>query len=636
MGLLNIFNNDSESEVVIGKERLNIEGLASRYNELLAEFDKVNNAYEDGKKKITELQAKLAAAKDPQNNSIFLQLLDKYNQLQREFHESKEKIAQLANSNNEETLEFKIDGRVYDQAQIKEVVNNYYKLQEKLTGMLDQLNSFQKRNTLLESQLQQNEEEKHDLANQLSSAKEKVAMLEGQLAQMRQIKEQTSTENDEPIISTGDPKHDLIDRYYQLVQTVLSEYQDQLSELQAKLTNSLIDSGETEFLKLIKIDMSASAYQKMLTDRNTKMIRYVENHGCQEKFVNKNDKEKNVDDNLRGIRYWANFVFLYRKMVKRLLKMNRNMTAEYKYACSYGKDKAMKIRDQKPPFLDENSALKLQTIYSGIKDYEKWKEEIDSFHKKARIFLKGVEGENLVKNVVASYENNHVLTSLNLPYQYRKGEINSNQVDSIVVNRKGIFILEVKNYSTGILGINKDGRIINDYDKKGSNSKNIIYQGQNHYRAVCDALTKHPELKKHMGYLKKQIHVLYVSANSATKLLPAPYDGNSHYHFVNLEGLRQNIDNARGNLHPDIIRDICSALVNAQQEEKSYPYYCFPANPDEVADKAWKQFEIISDLVELKLDNFVNLKDSRILSELDSAGFRSCDGFVTHKPKENN
>ncbi len=151
MGLLNIFNNDSESEVVIGKERLNIEGLASRYNELLAEFDKINNAYEDGKKKITELQAKLAAAKDPQNNSIFLQLLDKYNQLQREFHESKEKIAQLANSNNGENLEFKIDGRVYDQAQIKEVLNNYYKLQEKLTGMLDQLNSFQKRNTLLEA-----------------------------------------------------------------------------------------------------------------------------------------------------------------------------------------------------------------------------------------------------------------------------------------------------------------------------------------------------------------------------------------------------------------------------------------------------------------------------------------------------
>ncbi|MFR0771781.1 MAG: nuclease-related domain-containing protein [Limosilactobacillus pontis] len=52
-----------------------------------------------------------------------------------------------------------------------------------------------------------------------------------------------------------------------------------------------------------------------------------------------------------------------------------------------------------------------------------------------------------------------MLTSLNLPYAYHNGTENSNQIDCIVVNQKGIFVLEIKNYTADTIGIDQDGRL---------------------------------------------------------------------------------------------------------------------------------------------------------------------------------
>lgn len=426
----------------------------------------------------------------------------------------------------------------------------------------------------------------------------------------------------------------LIDRYYQVVQSVLGDYQDQVEDLQQKLTKYLKGNGQAEFLQLAESKISANSYQKLFAERNKQMVRYIENHQYQEKLVRPEKQADNPHNELRGVDYWGNLIYRYRRALSRLLDLNKDVHHDFKYAYRYAKPTALRIGERKPSYLTDQNVLDLRTIYSGIKDEQDWHKTVDDFRDQAKTLLKGAEGERIVRNVVKSYAYNRVLTSLNLPYEYRKGKANSNQIDCIVVNQKGIFILEIKNYNAATLGIDRDGFVVYyGKDGKAKRYKNIIRQGQNHYSAVLRILESDDAIKPHLRYLKKYIRVVYVSTNPHTKLKPADPNAEHSYRFIGLDGLREYIDNTNGNLRPEIIQSVVDAIGNNQQAEKRYDHLCFPSDPVKRVDDVWQQLTVMNQLLKLKLDDFVDRYDPDIRQQLDMAGLVTRDGYVTSKPR---
>lgn len=676
----------SKDEVKIGDQRFDINGLAAKYNELLDEYDQLAVALKDARTANQQLQAKLGQSDTTVDLLQYQDVVNKYRQTLTKLKRVQDQLAgiqpypgglviaghlyeidhlkKLLKNDGKATQQLQTlqslqaqlkraqaDNRVLEErlqqqadhsSQSADLMQKYLQLQQAKQELANRYQTVMQKNeqlgqqnTQLKGQLQQKQQVEKDLRAQLTTALAQVHQLQQrrQSGQPKQARQMTTTVQQQPVGNVEERQHQLIDRYYQLVQQVLSEYQDQVNDLQEQLQRALSDNGQTEFLQLEESKLSAGAYRQRLTKRNDQMIRYVENHAYQEKLIQRNHEEDNQEDNLRGIRYWGNFVYCYRRALEKLFKTNENLRNDFRFAYHYDKQIATKISQQMPSYLSENNNLKLKTIHSGINDRDEWKQGVTTFQKKAKSFLRGDEGERLVKNVVDANADNRVLTSLNLPYRYQDRKKNSNQIDCIVVNQKGIFILEIKNYAVKQLGINADGEMKVKYRHKEF-KHNIVKQGQDHYWAVRDALEKASATKIHMNYLKRNIHVLYVSINSATKLLPAPTE-NPHYHFVSLDGLRQSINQARGNLRPEIVRDVCDALTNAQQKEKAYDYFCFPANPAKVMERAWEQYTVVQQLNGLHLDDLVSKQDPHIIKELEMAGLKACNGFVTSQPHDN-
>lgn len=606
---MGLFRHNKE-EVIIGDQSFDLAGMVEKYNELLEKFDQVSQ------------EKRHALAKKQQLQEQMNDLDQRYKRIQSDNENLQNKLGKMTGS------QVVVDSQTLSSADLlakyQQIQQDNQSLQLTLHQQNKQITNLQADNNELQVQLKSSNQRLTSAQAEVANFKEQVTKLQSRSSDQPYLVDNKQVENNKGV-------NQLINHYYDLVQAVLSDYQNQVKDIQEQLAQIQLDPYS---LKLAKHNMTAKYYRQILTDRNDKMIRYVENHGRQARLVNQDDKAKNVRDNLRGIRYWGNFLALYRKELNKLLIKNAKMHDDFKFAYRQGKDRAKVIRDQKPFYLDEQNAIHLQEISHELGEYQQWKQSMDSFRKSARSFLLGVKGEQLVNSVVSAYTNNHVLYSLNLPYEYQKGKANSNQIDLIASNSKGIFIIEVKNYITNKIGINKDGYIVTSEDPDGTkNHKNIIRQGQSHYKAVYAALEKSQQLKHHMGYLKHHIHVLYVSTNPHAEIQPAP-TGKPFYHFVNLDGLRREMDKSKGNLHPEIIQAVGQAFANAQQSEKEYPHYCFPENPTIVADKTWQQFILLRQLNDLNLDDLVKTKDSQILMDLDAAGFRTVNGYITSKTRQ--
>lgn len=567
------------------------------------------------------------------------EVIDRYNKLLDQLQQAQDQVRQLQDR-TQTPMSLTVDGETMTVADVQ--------------NLIKQRQAAADRASHAQAQVTQLRDQNASLSRELTAAKQvtvdgqtmPVATLVEryyQLLQARQHQRTTPASAVTPARSTQPTAHvatlhspssqaALIDRYYRAVQAVLGDYQDQVDRLQAQLTDCLSGNGQTEFLKLAEHSMSPSSYQKMFLERNRDMIRYVENHQRQADLVRPDYQDKNQHDELRGVRYWGNFIYLYRRAVAQLLGQNHNVHRNFRYACHYAKPTALRIGESKPSYLSDQNVMDLRTIHSGIKDEETWKKDIKKFREQANFTLKGARGERLVKSIVKSYEYNRVLFSLNLPYDYHSGKENSNQIDCIVVNQKGIFILEIKNYTADTIGIDREGFIVTERGGKTYRDSKIARQGQYHYNAVLKALEADEMVKPYLNYLKHQLHVLYISTNPRTKIKPLLPGANRNYRFLSLDGLRQYIDSTNGRLRPEVIQTVVEAIDNRQQAEKTYDYFCFPADPDKRAAAVWQQYTIVRQLLDLKLDDLVKRQDPDILHELDVAGLKACDGYVTSKP----
>lgn len=73
------------------------------------------------------------------------------------------------------------------------------------------------------------------------------------------------------------------------------------------------------------------------------------------------------------------------------------------------------------------------------------------FYKKYKIISAGVDGENEVKKILKMIPNQCIYTNVPIEYHYSKSEI-----DYLCISEKGVFIVEVKNYSGDIKGKYED------------------------------------------------------------------------------------------------------------------------------------------------------------------------------------
>lgn len=516
-----------------------------------------------------------------------------------------------------------IDGHDYSYDELARLVLNYHQLERQLASAKSALETYKRSaNELIV--LDGKKLTSDELVEKYVQLLQENARLKQQLGKPTETAKQVPVATRKTQATTNG---DLIARYYQLVQMVLGKYKEQVDQIQSQLEKYLTGANQSEFLTLIHGNFSASAYKSLLLKRNEEVVNYLNHHPECEPAVQRIGDDN--DETLRGIRYWESFTGCYRQCLGELLELNQQMRPNFRSAWRDHKDIAREVQKQKPNFLSAENSLALHTIYSGLADEEEWKTATRTFTDKARLFLKGVEGEKLVKEQVEN-NGNYVLTSLNLPYEYQKDQSDSNQIDCVVVNQDGIFVLEVKNYSSKKLGIDKDGNLVADWTKHLDKEFNIGKQGQCHYRAVCDALKSDELIEPCLANLKKYLHVLYVSANEGIELLPAPTK-KPYYHFVSLTDLKDEITQLHENLSPEMIREVVDALVNAQQKEKAYPYYCFPSDPASVIDRSWHQFLLIKKLLKLKVDNLVTQADPELLPKLEQAGYLTKDGYVIKK-----
>lgn len=657
---MGLFNHHDKQQISIDGRLVSVAELVERYNQLaekreeaMQEASNLRAQVKAAEDQLQELRAKNAelakAAQAVQSLTIgnkpvtIDEVIKRYNNLLDRLQHAQDQVKQLQTTANSQPQSLTVDGQTITVANIQEQVKQRQAAEDRAQQVEAQLAGLQAKNARLVHQLAVTAPKQVMIDGETITVDELVKrycrLLQGRSFPSRLVGPADAPSSSTPVTNQPLPTRSaatpvaLIERYYRTVQAVLGDYQDQVERLQHQLTDCLSGNGQTEFLKLVEQQMSPSSYQKIFLERNQQMIRYVENHQREADLVRPEYQTANQNDELRGVRYWGNFIFRYRNVLAHLLEQNRNVHRNFKYACRHAKATARQISESKPSYLTDQNVMDLRTIHSGIKDEETWKKEIEKFREQANFTLKGAQGERLVKNVVKSYGYNRVLSSLNLLYSYHNGKKNSNQIDCIVVNQKGIFILEIKNYTADTIGIDREGFIVTEKDGKSSRYGKIARQGQYHYNAVLAALEADEVVRTHIKYLKKQLHVLYVSTNPHTKIMPALPGANPNYRFLSLDELRQYIGSTNGQLRPEIIRAVVEAIDNRQQAEKSYDYFCFPANPDKRAQDAWQQYTIMRQLLQLKLDDFVQRQDPDIIRELDRAGLKACDGYVTTKPR---
>lgn len=202
--------------------------------------------------------------------------------------------------------------------------------------------------------------------------------------------------------------------------------------------------------------------------------------------------------------------------------------------------------------------------------------------------LQGQEGEDLVRKSVITYNDLTYLNSINLHYNYKNdSKRKDNQIDGIVINNRGIFILEIKNYhpfSNGeqptVFEINPSGylkatRGTKDLQIYGEDDKNnsIRKQMDLHKAALSTLFQNNNKLK----YLNT-IHTVCVISRTDNIItsgddiadinnLYSKFLGNSDFELC---------------LTNDDIKEIKNILLKNNLEERLYPYTILKDIPNEL------------------------------------------------------
>ena len=426
--------------------------------------------------------------------------------------------------------------------------------------------------------------------------------------------------------------------YYQAAQDALDDYNAQVKDLNQQLKNVLDNSANGEFLQFSQQKQSAKRFMQQLSHRQQALSRYLDQHPDLEAEVNHYGQQKYYGAMKREVIYWDNLLRLFKSRSQILFRRAQTMQNHAHYALKADRQVAYDINDHCQDLLDAQNKQQLNEIYQGIygDDQKALEEDIQAFNHGVKVNVKGEKGEDAA---AAVFDDGEVFTSVNLPYSYgKKGREDSNQVDAIVVNRHGIFILEVKNYRCEAIGVNANGEII--VKKHGNlrtyHTAKIMEQGQNHWRAVHNVLKDELSDKEWQFFQENKLplYTINVSANPKAKLLEAPAD-KPFNRFVTPAEAKKFVESRHKTLLADfVIKDIRRALANMQQAEKTYTHFNFPEDMAMTASDSGRELVLMQQLIDTHLDDFIDQQQPGLRKELAKRGYESDDGVVHHQRKQ--
>lgn len=130
---------------------------------------------------------------------------------------------------------------------------------------------------------------------------------------------------------------------------------------------------------------------------------------------------------------------------------------------------------------------------------------------RSRLLLNQNRGEAAVRKVITSNfksPNFHLLNNITIPFQD-----GTTQIDHVLISTKGVFVIEVKNYSGWIFGNEKSKQWMQSIYRVKSQFQNPIHQNFRHVIAMQQLLEFLP---------KEQIHSIVVFSGSAEFKSPIP------------------------------------------------------------------------------------------------------------------
>lgn len=421
--------------------------------------------------------------------------------------------------------------------------------------------------------------------------------------------------------------------YYQTAQDVLGEYNDRVKKLNDQLYDCLSQSANGEFLQFTKHQVSAKRYIQQFNRRSQAVDSYLDQHPDLEQAVMKAAPDKDDLDHPRSVNYWTSFPPHYKEQTASLFFWDKSLKSQSNYSFKEDRKLAYRVADHRTQLLQPRNRQMLQEIYEGLYGEDKkaqLDQDIEKFRHDSKVTLQGQRGEDAVTKL---FKREEVISSVNLPYAYGRKKANSNQIDSIIVNRHGIFILEVKTYSGQAIGISDKGLITVKKRGRTYHYGDIIKQGHDHQSAAKENLQKDLSPKE-WNYLKNKLHmpiqVLYVTAQKGVDTLPAPA-GRPDHRFMTPGQVKHYINNQPYILADFAIQNIRNAFANHQLTEKQYVRLNFPEDMTMTVQDSGQELQLIEDLLATRLDDLIKKRQPGLLKALRAHKLVPKNGIVTHR-----
>ncbi|CAM2749299.1 nuclease-related domain-containing protein [Fructilactobacillus fructivorans] len=160
-----------------------------------------------------------------------------------------------------------------------------------------------------------------------------------------------------------------------------------------------------------------------------------------------------------------------------------------------------------------------ENIYNNFTAIDEFSEHLSDLKKEYSKIMVGNDGENRVANSVKGLGD--VISNSNVWNDYGDGHTNRNQQDVILISQRGIFIFEVKNWTTSrYIEETQSGYLIgrDKYNNK-THFVNVAQQSLNHKKAIGNLLSDNLSMDGESGEIMNNVHSLIVNANDNCRVL---------------------------------------------------------------------------------------------------------------------
>lgn len=227
------------------------------------------------------------------------------------------------------------------------------------------------------------------------------------------------------------------------------------------------------------------------------------------------------------------------------------------------------LKKIKTTLLDEYEAILSNEYYcknanaqTVINDINKFKNELNSsisaISKKLYGLSKGATGEDKINDVLFSYKSNCKYLQ-NIVLNIDSSKIES---DFIVITRRGVVILEVKNIGTfnETLNVDELGRV-SKIDKNGAetDSYDMINQNNRHNMYLTT-------------FLKNQFDYDIPVRSAIAIVSKIKIDNKSTFKILGPNQIYKYLDDGVDSLNDTQVKDIYELLLNSKEENKKYSY----------------------------------------------------------------